>query len=729
MLLLAIVTSPYIGPPFERNGVALAVRLISGVVSASDRQRTVWEITMSEQPAAQNPDSGTSAHTRTGRWIAHLVPDIPHLARRFPWTVAVLVPFAVVVATSDATLALLNHQGPPLQLVNSSDSAVMGLMALALGLTGIALASEGGHWTAVKRHGASALWSLLCALAIAGAISRWSWCLPNLFMLLGGSFLALLAGAAWGRPADAALWSVLRTLGLIAAAILVSWLVPGLINGMLGDGNVPFVQLPAGLRLVVIGLVPLFLLHWLPTGRDDGDATKYAGLVVDRFLVPIGLLAVIIASIGLLGATVSGRLTWQSLPGPTLLLAMVTLLYLAAAPMLGDASFTTTVLRRAFPVLAAVPLVMMGYLWFEILLRPAPPHYPGSTFIGTEWYWISTLGAVTAATALAAMLRPAWRDVRLALAAASGFLILASIGPWGEQATAARQARARIAAALTEAEWLVNGRLVPGRPIALGTPQAALLMTAIPELERIDRLASIGPWFRGLPNDPFAAFPNAVEHGQPGFLVPHVLAALGLGRPAERPPPRPGSTSVVVNSTNANQPIVPIPGYTRIAGPVRIGGHPAPIVAPAPPGHPIQVSVHKLGDTLSVESAGTSLQIKESGASTSGVVTVAIDLRPLLVRLVEETRARTAQNAKQQLGPQPPGTEPGDIRLPPRPQFHPPQLVEAASGPLKAALLITQLNATLGPAPDYQLHSFQGQAWLLLGPSAPEKSPDAVGKQ
>jgi hypothetical protein len=341
-----------------------------------------------------------------------------------------------------------------------------------------------------------------------------------------------------------------------------------------------------------------------------------------------------------------------------------------------------------------------------------------STVSHREWYWIWSLAAVVAATTLAALLAPAWRDVRLALVAASAFLILTSLGPWGEQATMARQARAAIGAALTEAKWLVDGRLAPGRPIAQNSTQAAQLQMWIRELERIDRLASIAPWFRGLPGDPFAAFPNAIAYGQPGVMVPHVLAALGLGSPGERTPPRQGFTNITINSMNAAQPIHSVPGYTRMAGLVRIGQLQTPVLAPVPSVDRIPVTVHKVGNTVTVESSGTSIQIKESGLSSADTLTAAIDLRPLLVRLVEETRARSVQ---------PRNTEPGGPTPPPRPpvpSFYPPQLVEATAGPLKAALLITQLSATLGPAPDNQLSSFQGQAWLLLGPG-----PDADKKQ
>jgi hypothetical protein len=662
-------------------------------------------------------------------WIARLVPNITALIQRFPWSMAAFVFLVSMLSLNDVGIIVLSHTSPPFQIRGLADNAVLGLLAALIGLTGIALAAEGLDWPATRLHGLSSAWAAFCAGLVAAAAGRWPWFMPNLHILVASAALALCASTSFGRPSQQAAGAIFGGAARLALGGFAAWFIVALVSGLLGDGFQPFPQMPPPSRILVMSLAPLLILQWLPRPRPAEQPDQPPGpitmAVIDGLVVPIGVLILAIATCVMVGEAMRTQVTQLSegaWPATAVVLAIATLIYLLAAPLHDSQSPITRMLRRIYPFLAIVPIAVLVLFFLTQWREFSSPARNAPHIYLDGWYWLVTAPLAVIVIALLAIVKPAWRDLRLAVLATSTFLCAAAVGPWGERAYEARRAGAHVEILLTQAGILKDRKVIAGPAPNTNPHLHSQASVALNRLERIDGLASIAPWFRGLPGDPFVAL-SWDRANQPGVNSNDVLQRLGLVQLQGQPQLRPNTTTVQISSNYNGSAILPIAGYPRIAGPVRIGGPMAPPIAPLTPARPIS---QRIGETLSIEQTGTAVKIVEFRPDPPGPQTANINLQPLLLKLVEVTRARALELENQRKALEAsmastPGSPPvvPQPTIPVPPPFHPVQIIEAESGSLKAALLITQLSAQLGPATENQLFSVQGQAWLLLGPVAP----------
>ena len=685
-----------------------------------------------------------------------LVPDIEDALRRFPVTALLgLVGTGLMLALADTNLF------GPVRNVYAPTPPSRAIFALSVAAVFASFIIENlGETRRWSRTMTSALALSTVALLVSlqflhlvqPALSA-QWLPFNFGWVADGLILLAIAVSAEGTSGATANIRILITFAAGLAAMLAAWVIVTAIAFLVGGMQGPVFggNLAPTAQVFMYGLALFLWLSWmanLPTpeeGRTQHGALLAGTQFMRRIIVP--LMIVVIISL----ATVTVRHFLQHdaqtvvrgvpmIVGPASAILFLVLLAWLYARNTGDESDSgsgtlVTGFAAVAPIVVVVLLAVCAYgYWQEwtaanaidpalgLNLQPLGPHFIADTY--KRW----AIGGAIVTAALAALLIPPFRDLRLPFAVGGFALILMGFGPWSIDRIATRATAVEFDRVLTGAGLKPNGVLMPRLGAAtISVQNHNALVQGLRRLLAVDGLGALAPVFEGAADNPFA---QAGAGANPDQLANSILKRLDLeptfGRAAviARPVLQNRSLSIQVSRQSTKGVALDLAGYNKLSGPIGVS-----TVTSNRTTQPFRID----GKASEAQSSGRALALPETNAEfeakvaaggkltfvkrSSGVELV-FDLTPTLTKIAayEEVRYQTAERNRLRRDNQPQQTV-RDEPVPP--QLTEPEIIEA-SGPIKGRLIIERLQ---GNSSDGNININDATCWLLYTASDLEKRP------
>lgn len=596
-----------------------------------------------------------------------IMPDMGTAVRRFPMAVSIALLFtALHLFDADKVLELDRQAWMRLSA---------GLCTAFFWSVSASLYSEARRSSPLARFALEAAGlAVIAALYIFHQFASFS---PALFLVAAGILTGLSPYLALGA-ANAAFWQFNHRLWLggalaLAGAILLSGGISLIIETLELLFEITF---PGATheKVWIVGLGLVGPLNWLslapaefteevPEGAQDEFTSRAVAIIVKYILAPLllvytAILYVYAVKIGLDGVLPKGRL------GPMILAygAMGMLAVLLAWPTRAAGGPLVAFFWRYWFWLTAGPV---GLLFLAAYARIA------QYGVTDERYLVALAGVWLGGLAIWFAFRRGARDLRALPLSLCLALVIASAGPWGAIGLSVASQKAELATLLESNGRLKDGRIVPEEKSGkLARGDARRAGSILRYLQRRERLDVLSEWFVQLKDNPFQGDAGPDETlravtqiiGAPLRAVPLAKAEyfnFTAGRPAET-----GLT-----------------GYTRLIGPVVIGGNRYEISLPLREGRPV-------GGQLQLRLENAVLTLTSSGRERA--------------RFDLSATARTASELRRK--------DQAPARSEDRMQG--PLQVKSSGGDLDAVLLIDSLRGRIGTG-YAEVRLLRG--WVLLG--------------
>ena len=491
------------------------------------------------------------------------LPDVAEVATRFP--------FAVLAAAAFTAYFLFDfHRSQDWGQGFAAARVPLGLVSVFLWALGAALFAEARRFD--RRSNLSLSAAGVAVIAVLFGLMQGIELFPlALIAALGlGSGLAAYTGAA---PRNAAVWRFNHDLavGGLAAALTILLFIGGLLAIIetlryLFGLNIPY-RAYEKLWVITCGLVgPIYGLSLVPRDLDaevpEGPPSEFTSraiaVLVKFILAPLLLVYAAILHVYAVKILIDfslpkGRLGYLVLSYGVVLAATA----LATFPTRESGGTLVRLFWRIWPWMLVVPI---GLLFLAVAERIRQYGLTEQRYLVVlAGIWLTSLVATQGLTG-------ARRDLRLVPGVLAILLALASIGPWGMEGWPVRNQVRELAARLTAAGIIKDGRVTAdARPTtALLTSDKQRLHGIIDYLRSRGRLEALRPYFAGAANDPFAGVPPA-ETTRHSAVAEAIRGRLGLGRNL------PGHAQRWFNYHGNKAASIPVADRHHLIGPLSIG--------------------------------------------------------------------------------------------------------------------------------------------------------------